>query len=83
MAKTALNGNFKWVALLITVGSIVFAAGGLNHKVTTVATEAHRIDVDGCKPSVEVRKDMSGVKANIANMQKTLERIEDKVDDLK
>lgn len=67
---------------LITIGTIVWGASAITGDVNTNTTEIHRVDVDGCKPSVVVRRDLVGVLKDVEKNSLDLIRVEGKIDKL-
>ena len=86
MAKTPLNGNLKRiigiVGLLITAGSIVFAAGGLRRDISQNADNIDTHYEQGCKPSGQVRRDLVGFDKDIKENIKDIAKIDEKLDQI-
>ena len=90
MAKALQNGNLRMLIVvsgfLITIATIVFATGTLKGEILTkVGANTAQIAshyVEGCKPSVVVRSDVSAIKAEAKARQNQLDRIEIKLDRL-
>ncbi len=78
MPKVLENGNLKFI---ITIMTIVFAAGGgwwsIGHN--TLHIKEHY--EDGCKPSIAVRQDVAAMQATIVSINASLARMDRKLDD--
>ena len=90
MAKTRLNGSLKYfvalVASIITIATLLWAGGrrasSLESHIEINGREIVRVDKDGCKPSVEVRRDIVEIKTNYMHIQAQMERMDLKLDRL-
>ena len=81
MAKTLQNGSLRMAVLiggfLVTIATIVFAAGGV-----WPAIDKNKENIDlhyesGCKPSVGVREDVASIKADVESMKLMRQDISD------
>ena len=88
MAETKVleNGNLKVVLMIlgfgVTIGTIVFAAGGLKGNIKTNTNEIHRVDESGCQPSINVRQELVGLARDIENNEKAVIKIDRKLDEI-
>ena len=90
MAKIRLNGSLKYVLLLlgstITIATLLWAGGRrastLEGHIEINGTEITRVDTDGCKPSVEVRRDIVEIKTNYTHIQAQMDKMDLKLDRL-
>ena len=90
MTKALQNGNLRMLIVvagfLLTIATIVFATGNMKGTLLTkVSANTVQIDAhyqEGCKPSVDVRADVSAIKADAQARQNQLNRIEVKLDRL-
>ena len=86
MAKALQNGNLRMTILIggfmITIGTIVFAAGGIRRDVEVNSKSIGEHWENGCKPSIVVRKDVAAIQADANARQKQMDRIETKLDRL-
>jgi len=64
----------------ITICTIVWGASTISGNVEGNCKEISRVDVDGCKPSVEVRRDMVGTQKDIERNSLDIRRVEGKLD---
>jgi len=84
MAKALQNGNLRMSILvggfLLTIATIVFAAGGIRPAIDKNSADIALHYKSGCEPSVMVRQDVSALKADSTSTKLTLRRIEDKLD---
>ena len=83
MAKIQ-NGNLRMTiqigGFLVLLSTIIFAAGGVKPSIKKNADNIALHYVDGCKPSVPLREDISALKTSSNNTAIQLKRIEDKLD---
>ena len=55
--------------------------GTLKQRVATLETKVQEHYESGCKPSIQVRADVSALKSSDTNQQNQLNRMENKIDD--
>ena len=84
MAKKLENGNLRMAILiggfLITIATVVFAAGKGWSSIDKNASDIALHYKGGCEPSVKVRADVSALSARGDSRDAQLTRIEDKLD---
>jgi len=79
-----MNGNMKYfigaIGLLITLGTIVFTAGGIRADIKTNATQIESHYKQGCEPSVQVRQEIAAMKAQRTGLEKKVDEMTVKID---
>ena len=87
MTEKIQNGNLRMAIVvggfLVTIATIVFATGTLkgeimvkvDHNTSTIGSHYE----SGCKPSIDVRRDVAVLKSSLARMESKLDKIADKL----
>jgi len=76
-----IGGFLITIIGLIVSGSL--KAARIDSRVKACEVEIKRVDVDGCKPSVLVRRDMAAMQNQGVNNKATLDRIESELREIK
>jgi len=81
MATKPQNGNLRMVILIggfmLTIATIVFAAGGVWPAIETNKSDIASHHEDGCKPSVLVRQDVAKLQVEVESLKEMRSDITD------